>query len=234
MRITRAFIVSLIVAVIAFAVLAVSGLVLLSHVASLEADAAKRDGVARSQQAAIDGLAKDSAALRAQVTRCSDQPPDTPSCDRPVAPPPADRIRQAEATPGPAGAPGSPGPAGPSGSPGPSGQPGQAGSPGTQGNPGSPGGPGKDGIPGAAGTPTNGRDGTNGINGADGAAGKDGTDGAPGPAGPPGADGTDGRGITDVTITTQPDGTCRLILTFTDSTTTDAGTIPCATTGGPP
>lgn len=57
-----------------------------------------------------------------------------------------------------------------------------------------------------------------GANGVDGTNGTDGVDGAPG------TDGADGRGIASMAI----DGSNHLIITYTDSTTQDAGLIPGA------
>lgn len=66
-----------------------------------------------------------------------------------------------------------------------------------------------------------GADGLNGSDGIDGAPGADGADGADGASG---ADGADGRGIASMAI----DGNDHLIITYTDSTTEDAGLIPGA------
>lgn len=212
---TRVAMVGAAVAVAAFLVLSVLALVQGQRIGELESETKRQGKDAISQQAAVDALARDSVALRAQVTRCSDTP-GAASCEKPAAPPPAERIREAEATPGPAGGVGPigpPGPAGPSGKPGPPGPVG-IGKPGANGAPGLVGDPGVDGAPGSA---------VNGTNGTDGA------QGPPGPQGEPGAPGVDGRGITTATITPQSDTTCHLILTMSDATTVDAGPIPCTT-----
>lgn len=82
---------------------------------------------------------------------------------------------------------------------------------------------GADGTPGANGL--NGTDGANGLNGTDGA---NGADGVPGPAGPPGANGADGRGITRAEVVD-----CRLIITYSDTSTQDVGQV-CTPAPAPP
>lgn len=130
-----------------------------------------------------------------------------------------------EPVPGPAGEPGTPGATGPGGA---TGAPGTPGGPGPGGVPGVPGPGGAPGAPGAPGTP--------GAPGAPGTPGGAGPSGAPGAPGEPGADGQspaclsepgqcrgpEGRGIADTEVSD-----CRLIVTYTDGTTRDAGPV-CA------
>lgn len=111
----------------------------------------------------------------------------------------------ADVTPGPAGDPGPKGERGPSGPAGDDGDPGAAGESGAQGAPGA---PGSKGDPGSTG-PT-------------GPQGPVGPQGEPGPAGPAGAD---GRGIQSLYC---DDITGRWTVTYTDTTTADAGV--CRTT----
>lgn len=66
--------------------------------------------------------------------------------------------------------------------------------------------------------------GADGLNGSDGTDGAPGADGANGADGAPGVDGSDGRGIASMAI----DGSNHLIITYTDTTTEDAGVIPGA------
>lgn len=104
----------------------------------------------------------------------------------------------------PEGVPGATGERGPQGEPGPRGPRGPAG---------------RDGDPGTSGI--NGVDGTPGTKGDTGSAGTKGEPGEQGPPGPTGPAGADGRGITDAQC---DDATGRWVITWTDATTTDAGT----------
>jgi hypothetical protein len=135
--------------------------------------------------------------------------------------------------PGANGVDGAPGPVGPGGQPGRNGSsgadgsdgvngdmgvPGQTGAVGKDGSPGKDGEAGSDGAPGNAGPP--GADGT----GEQGPPGADGQNGENGQDGRDGADGAPGRGVVSVACTT--DG--RLIVTYTDDTSTDSGACPTA------
>ena len=130
------------------------------------------------------------------------------------------------------------------GSEGPPGTPGEPGAPGLSlpGTPGAPGvgTPGANGVNGApgVGTPgepgvgTPGKDGepgvgTPGANGADGAPGGAGVNGVDGQNGADGRDGAPGRGIAGTDVQD-----CRLIVTYTDGATQDAGPV-CATESVP-
>ena len=131
---------------------------------------------------------------------------------------------------GPQGIPGDPGPTGPAGATGAPGAKGEAGAQGPEGEAGktgptgAPGAAGEKGAPGEAGAV--GKDGTPGATGATGEKGATGDPGPagpkgdPGPAGATGERGPAGRGIAKLHC----DGT-RWTVTYTDSTTADAG--PC-------
>lgn len=131
--------------------------------------------------------------------------------------------------PGPAGPQGIPGPVGPQG---PKGDAGAAGATGPQGPAGPKGDPGEPGAQGPAGPK-----GDIGAQGPAGPAGPKGDTGAqgpvgpastvPGPQGPAGPAGTNGRGVQSVAVTNG-----RLIVTFTDGATQDAGPLPTTGEGG--
>lgn len=125
---------------------------------------------------------------------------------------------------GPQGEPGqqgAPGPVGPAGTPGRDGDDGLTGTPGATGAKGEPGTVGQPGGQGPAGPPgSQGDPGATGAPGATGPAGPAGPAGAPGPTGPAGAPGSDGRGIESLYC---DDTTGRWTVTYTDSTTADAG-----------
>lgn len=103
-------------------------------------------------------------------------------------------------------APGPTGPSGPRGERGPTGPPGGIGLPGVPGTPGAPG--------------TNGSKGDTGATGPSGTRGESGPAGPPGDPGAPGPAGADGRGIQSLYC---DDATGRWTVTYTDSTTADAG-----------
>ena len=104
--------------------------------------------------------------------------------------------------------------------------PGPAGDPGPRGPQGIPGDDGDDGSPGAAGNPgPTGEKGDPGPVGPQGATGATGPKGDPGATGPQGPAGSDGRGIQSLMC---DDTTGRWTVTYTDSTTADAGV--CRTT----
>ncbi len=143
---------------------------------------------------------------------------------------------------GETGAQGLPGATGPAGPQGPAGQKGDPGAPGVQGPAGPQGQPGEPGPQGPAGPKGDpgapGPAGAKGDTGAPGPAGPASTvPGPQGPAGPPGADstvpgppgpaGVNGRGVQSVTVTNG-----RLIVTFTDGATQDAGALPTTGEGG--
>lgn len=110
---------------------------------------------------------------------------------------------------GPQGEPGqqgAPGPVGPSGVPGRDGQDGLTGAPGAKGEPGTVGQPGGQGPAGPSGP--------------QGDPGATGAPGATGPTGPAGSPGNDGRGIQSLYC---DDITGRWTVTYTDTTTADAG-----------
>ncbi len=122
------------------------------------------------------------------------------------------------------GRPGVDGVDGRPGAPGPPGDIGPRGQPGTDGAPGKPGAPGPQGEPGEA-----------GATGSTGEPGRPGDPGPPGETGPPGADsnvpgpqGDPGRGIASVDVVQQAPNDCHLIVTYTDTTTHDAGPIACS------
>jgi hypothetical protein len=153
-----------------------------------------------------DDRAREAAALATQVRGLGGVPVVQP----PPGPPGAPGL---PGPPGPAGPPGPRGPAGPSGLPGddgPAGSPGPRGGPGPAGQDGQPGQDGAPGTPGEPGTP-----------GAPGEAGPPGPQGQPGDPGQPGQDGRDGRGIAGISDVEQDGATCRITVTFTDSTTQD-------------
>lgn len=117
----------------------------------------------------------------------------------------------AEVAPGPTGPSG---PRGERGERGPTGPPGNIGLPGPPGTPGTPGAPGTNGSTGDTGAP-----GPSGLRGDSGPAGPQGDPGVPGPAG------ADGRGIQSLYC---DDVTGRWTVTYTDTSTADAGA--CRTT----
>ncbi|CAN7520922.1 hypothetical protein LJR042_003566 [Microbacterium maritypicum] len=102
--------------------------------------------------------------------------------------------------------------------PGPTGDPGPRGERGPSGPAGDDGAPGPSGVPGAPGAPgSNGSKGDPGTTGPMGPSGPPGPQGDPGPQGLPGAD---GRGIQSLYC---DDTTGRWTVTYTDTTTADAG-----------
>lgn len=143
--------------------------------------------------------------------------------------PPAEDITgddtQVVPIPGPVGPEGDRGPQGPPGRDGRDGAPcqptnpmcvgpaGPAGIMGPQGETGAQGGQGPMGEAGGTGA--------TGETGATGATGETGATGATGPAGPPGV------GIAEVRLVVAEDGTCHLLVTLTDGSTSDAGSWDC-------
>jgi hypothetical protein len=131
--------------------------------------------------------------------------------EEPAVPPPEDIVSGSDVVP-------IPGPEGPEGDRGPTGP---AGRDGRDGQPCLPTNPFCVGPEGAAGAP--------GEPGATGPAGETivGPEGPQGPAGADGAPGADGRGITSVQVTEVGQNDCRLIVTYTDGSTQDAGAVDC-------
>ena len=134
-----------------------------------------------------------------------------------------------EAVPGPKGDQGEPGPAGRDGVDGPQGPQGEKGEPGRDGIDGAPGPKGDQGEPGPAGRDgapgPKGEKGDQGIQGVQGPAGRDGLQGPKGDSGQDGTPGRDGVGISTATITNG-----FLIITKTDGTTVNAGSVATTST----
>lgn len=190
----------------AWAALAAVLLALLLSVWALAEDLDDQKAEGQKRQLVVDQLARDSVALRGELTK-QGVDPDT------VAPPPQDRTDDPLPIQGPQGIPGTPGIQGPEGEQGPAGAEGKQGVQGAQGTPGEDGAPGSGGAPGEDGP--QGPPGASGPQGPPGASGPQGPPGAGGPQGPPGVSVTDVKCVDDDTSVGS-----RWVVTFSNGTTT--------------